>query len=247
MVLLVLVACRSQPSPPPTTLPAECPPGFAVALGACMPTPLPTPACEKGRARDLDDDRCLSRGETRTLALAGGVQIVAEDDIVACEDAELVASRRSSKLGCLDRESLPPPCPPGLLRGEVACHPVIANGVLDLATWAHAAAAEICRRVARSSSSVSRANASIAIELRARVPDNDMTLAYLSAKSHGTIPIPEGEVARAAEPVSDALRRLSRLTAISNASDVVAYASCIPGPSARKSPRAFASDNVQER
>jgi len=247
MVLLVLVACRSQPSPPPTTLPAECSPGFAVVLGACVPTPLPTPACEKGRARDLDDDRCLSRGETRTLALAAGVQVVAEDDVVACEDAELVATRRQSKIGCLEREALPPACPPGLLRGEVACHPVIAKGILDLGTWAHAAAAEICRRVARSSSSLSLASASIAIELRARVPDNDMTLSFLSAKSHGTVAIPEAEVARAAEPVSDALRRMSRLAATSNASDIVSYTSCVPGRGAGKKPTAFASDNVQER
>src|SRR5689334_8587869 len=88
-----------------------------VMLGACVDPPPPPVACERGRARNLDDGTCTTTRDTRDLARTAGI-FVDENDTIACEskDDELVSSARLGKLGCTARRP-GPRSEPAITRG----------------------------------------------------------------------------------------------------------------------------------
>lgn len=187
-----------------------------------MAPPVPLPACERGRARNLDDGTCMTSREARVLARAGGV-FVDENDTIDCEAKtdELVASARLGKIGCLARAPAEHPCPPRSVREENGCAPLDVHAAIDVARWTHAAAAEVCARLSRSALALASSEAAFEVELTTAVPNNDLTQAFVRTTVAGGLPSPDA--ARAAAAVDDALRRLG---GTASATDVTARAAC---------------------
>ena len=183
-----------------------------VILGACVEPTLALTPCERGRARDLDDGTCLPTRETRDLARTTGV-FVDEQDVIECEAKtdELVASARLGKIACLPAEAPPSSCPARSVREGRACAPLDRGGTVDLATWSRAAAAEVCTRLRRSPAAVAFSEVRFQVELTVSVPNNDLSLGYLRAKTNAKTD--GGDLA----PIDDALRRLGGTASSSEA------------------------------
>ena len=181
-------------------------------LGACVEPTVALATCERGRARNLDDDgSCLTTRDTRDLARAVGVY-VDENDTIECEAKtdELLASLRLQKVGCIAREA---PSPPLVLPD---------GGTRDIAAWSRAAASEACRRLLRSPFVLSTPEPKLTVELSASVPNNDLTLGFVRLRTQP--PVGEDDLSRAARPIDDALRRLG---GTASASDVSSTATCV--------------------
>jgi hypothetical protein len=215
LALTLACACRVH-------APAE--PCAEVMLGACIERTAALTTCERGRARDLDDGGCMPTRDTRELARATGV-FVDEHDAIECEakSDELVASTRLGKIACIAHAPPPllPSCPPRTVRQAEACAPLDHAGAVDVATWSRAAAAEVCRRLLRSPLGIATTETSLEVELRASVPNNDLTLAFVRAATKPASA--DADLARALGPVDDALRRLG---GIATSTDMTATAIC---------------------
>jgi hypothetical protein len=210
LALAGLCACRVH-------APSE--PCARVFLGSCVDPMVPLTTCERGRARNLDDGSCTTTRETRELARTAGVY-VDENDVIECEDKneELVASRRIGRIGCIAREGPPPSpsCPARTLRSADTCAPLERGGVVDVASWSRAAAAELCVRLSRSPLVVASTETAITVELSVSVPANDLTRAFVRVRTQPAIV--DSDLARALAPVDDALRRLGGSASTSEAS-----------------------------
>lgn len=211
LALTLLIGCRVHA---PTKACAH------VMLGACVDPPAPRAECERGRARDLDDDSCATTRDTRDLARALGL-FVDDNDTIACEskDDELVSSGRLAKIACFPRPSSPPPCPARTVREGTACAALDKEGSVELAVWAHAAAAELCAAVATSSMALSASEMTIGVEIEVHVPNNDLTQGFVK----GRITRGGSDIEPFVRRIDDALRRLG---GVSSASDVRAAATC---------------------
>lgn len=213
-MLLVPAALALAACPPlhASRVPTSCGPGERVVLGACIAESREAVRCERGRARDVEGDRCLSVRDVRALAQKNGV-FVADDDVVICtSDAdELVA--RSGRVACVARASSPSACPTGTIREGSACAPVVSRGIVDLARFARAAAAFVCDEAARQPSLGGASEERFELALTIRAPDNDATQA--SATVRTVPPLADVDLEPAAEVAVDALRRLGMTTSTS--------------------------------
>ena len=205
LALTGLGACRVH---------APAQPCANVTLGACVEPTLALTPCERGRARNLDDGTCLPTRETRDLARTTGVY-VDDQDVIECESKtdDLVASARLGKIACLPSEAPPPSCPARSVREAGACAPLDRGGTVDLATWSRAAAAEVCARLRRSPAAIALTEVRFQVELTVSVPNNDLSLGYVRAKTN----------AEDLAIIDDALRRLG---GTSSSSESTATAIC---------------------
>lgn len=202
--------------------PAACARGEIVRLGACV-EPVARASCERGRAWDLDVRACATARDTRAAARAGGI-FVADEDLVACDSPsdELVA--RSGRVACVARPSSAPACPAGSVRAgrgaPDACAPLLADGVVDLARFARAAAAYVCEAIASEPAVNGRSEETFEVVLAIHAVDNDAT----QASARTDPPLPDADLDGAVEDVLDALRRIPGRTL--SAADVSEVAAC---------------------
>jgi hypothetical protein len=217
LALTFFAACRVH---------APAKPCAHVMLGACVePTPTPV-ACERGRARNLDDGSCVTTRETRDLARTTGVY-VDENDAIECEGKadELVASLRLGRIGCIARESPLPPCQVRTVRAGDACSPLDRGGSVDLASWSRAAAVEVCARLLRSPLAVASPESTVEVSVDASVPNNDLSQGFVRLRARPSIA--ERDVANATASLDDALRRLGgTASGTANATEASASATC---------------------
>lgn len=220
-LLLALVSCRGAASPGV----AACRTDQRLALGACVPPVLaarlcgpsaratlegcaPRPPCDRGRARDLASGECLAQRDVRTLAGAVGL-LVAEDEALVCQDAELVtgvvaASPPGPRLGCLPW--------PAVSRADR--WPVMTARGVDVAAWLRAAvgtdggaaATPLCEALQRSPGALA---AAVSVEVRVEVslafPDNDVTQVVATVRGSGA---ETAELEAVVAPMVEALRNL---------------------------------------
>jgi hypothetical protein len=223
-VLALTLPAWGCPAPRSAGGPAACARGETVRLGACV-VPVARASCDRGRAWDLDGRTCATARDTRAAARAGGI-FVGDEDLVVCDSPSDELVTRSGRVACVARPSSPPACPPGSVRdgrGEPpACAPLLADGVVDLARFARAAAAYVCEAIASEPAVNGRSEEAFEVVLALHAVDNDPTQASASARTDP--PLPDVDLDGPVEDVLDALRRIPARTL--SGADVSAVAAC---------------------
>ncbi len=172
--------------------------------------------CGRGRARELTTGECLARRDVRGLASEIGL-VAGEEEELACEGGELVASISSEgvglrRLGCIARPTRVP---------TKEAIPFERGRLVDVTRWAAEvlgadggpAAKPLCDALTRSPGVLASSSSEVRAEIGLTFPDNDVSQVIvrsrLLAPEAGIPPIEAArELERVLAPMIEALRSL---------------------------------------
>jgi hypothetical protein len=229
--MLVLGACVAPSSAAAFCGPASRP----IAEGGCRPLP----ACEPGRARDLETGACVSLRDVRRAAAAAGIDLP-DDAVLACDEGdELVAAASPAgalRLACV--EAARAAAPARADEGRPGAGP---KAMVDLGAWLRAALgaptdpAGACARLARSSLGALAASAETVFTVALRVPDNDVTQVTFGAR--WIVPPRDVEPAAAAAELERAIApRIEALRALGGTATAAVSEAEAKCPAPRRAP-----------